>query len=137
MASKKHRKKILAFHNASKKNGTKKDREKIIEIELLIKGYNGDIQFGMHSLSAEMSRSESRRELVQIGKETLKPIALHLRKGFSSGYKLVDESLHSAWISLLFDIISTNNLPKEPYARNIKYLDQNINEWIKYCELNG
>jgi hypothetical protein len=102
----------------------------------LIQRYNNDILYDAHSVEARIRRSEAKRNLVLIGKDTLKLISEKLKDSFPENEE-IDYDLFMAWNRLICEIIDTHSLPEAPYAKDVPYGQQSVEKWVAYCTANG
>lgn len=105
-------------------------------IEELIDKYMKDIIYDAHGVDLRISRSQARVYLQSLGKKALKPIAVEMESQF-----LVDDNINyelfMAYVILICGIIEDHNLPESPYDSDVKYVHQDPEVWIKYCQENG
>lgn len=104
-------------------------------IEELIDLYTKDILYNCHSIELKISRSEARVYLQELGKESLKVIALEMQSLFINAS--INYDLFMAYVILICGIIQDHNLPEGPYGSNVEYGNQDPKAWIEYCQKNG
>ena len=102
----------------------------------LVEDYYRNIHYGCHSVEIEINRSLAGQELVNRGKEALRPLAEKMTDELLSA-KPVDYGFFLACICLLFEIIEKHNLPGAPYPSGTKVSAQRAIDWINYCHNNG
>lgn len=111
-------------------------KKEVQTIEELIDRYNNDFMFDAHQNESKIQRSIAGSELRRRGQNVLKLVAKKIESLFPKN-KEIDYGLFMAWVCLIHSIIEVHKLPKPPYDRTVKFGNQDVNQWVNYCKLNG
>lgn len=98
----------------------------------LVERFENDIIYDCHSLRAKFGRSQAQRELVQKGRESLRPIVEHIRlyqQTPPTSYPLVLDDLLVAW-GMLFHSIEIEVDPDRTGPQDLRDTDG----WMAWAE---
>jgi hypothetical protein len=108
---------------------------------ILFEGFENDILYDCHGLSARVSRSEFRALMLKRGPEFLRHIRKYLLSRFPKGGPHEEGpdpgELCIAWMLVLYDFLEKYRQLRKfsPYSSKVPFGEQRMTEWSRFCYL--